>query len=97
MFLHVLEENLKEESQKYNFAIMVMELIKSKLAHESWFCEKLIDNELVLKKNPELVEKLIRDIEPPKILSVEKEKKIKDAIRLKNAPPEPVLIVIPAE
>ena len=52
MFLHVLEEDLKEDNQKYIFAIKVMEKIKPKLAHESWFCEKLIDNDLVLRKHP---------------------------------------------
>jgi hypothetical protein len=40
-----------------------------------------------MKKDPELVEILIKSIEPPIILSVEKEKKIKDAINLKNVFP----------
>ena len=37
-----------------------------------------------MKKNPELVELLIKAIEPPIILPVEKEKKIKEAIKAKN-------------
>ena len=98
MFLHVLEEDLKEDNQKYNFAIKVMDKIRGKLAHEGWFCEKLIDNELIMKKNPELVEELIKCLEPPKVLSAEKDKKIKDAIRVKNAPPpEPTVQVMPMD
>lgn len=39
------------------------------------------------------MESLLRAIEPGINLSVEKEKKIKEAIRVKNAPPEPVVVV----
>lgn len=56
MFLHVLEDDLKEENQKYLFALKVMERIKDKLANEVWFCEKLIDIENIMKKDPEVVD-----------------------------------------
>lgn len=46
--------------------------IKEKLAHETWFCEKLVDNEIVMRKDPELVDAIIKSIEPPKVLSIEK-------------------------
>lgn len=38
MFLHVIESHLAEDNQKYIFAIQVIEKIKAKLCHESWFC-----------------------------------------------------------
>ena len=56
MVLHVIDEDLKEDNKKYLFGIKVIEEIKQKLSHESWFCEKLLDNEVVMKKDPELVE-----------------------------------------
>lgn len=43
-FLHVIDQYLKEDNQQFTFAMKVMMNIKEKLAHESWFCEKLIDN-----------------------------------------------------
>ena len=46
-----------------------------------------------MQKDPELIESLIKALEPPIQLSVEKQKRIKEAIRVKNAPPEPVIIV----
>ena len=52
MFLHVLESDLKEDNQKYVFAMKVMEQIKSKLCLESWFCQGLLDCELIMKKDP---------------------------------------------
>lgn len=93
MFLHVLESNLQEDTHKYSFAMTVMQKIKTKLCHESWFCENLLDIDHVMKKNPEFVEELIKAIEPPKILCLEKEKKLKEAIRIKNNPPlEPAIV-----
>lgn len=47
-----MEENLKEDNQKYVFAIRVIEKIKDRLGLETWFCEKLIDNDLVMRKDP---------------------------------------------
>ena len=72
MFLHVLDSDIKEDTQKYAFAMKVMEQIKPKLSLESWFCEGLLDCELIMKKDPELVEELIKSIEPPKVLSLAK-------------------------
>lgn len=46
-----------------------------------------------MQKDPELIESLIKALEPPIQLSVEKEKRLKEAIKLKNAPPEVVIIV----
>jgi hypothetical protein len=43
------------------------------------------------------VETLLRALEPPLHLSVEKEKRLKEAIRIKNTPPEPVVLVATAE
>ncbi len=40
-----------------------------------------------MRKNPEIVDELIKNLAPPKQLSTEKERKIKEAIKLKNAPP----------
>lgn len=71
-----------------------MEKIKGKLCQESWFCENLLNIDLIMKKNPELVEEIIRSMDPPKALSLEKEKKLKEAIKLKNnPPPEPATII----
>lgn len=52
MFLRVLLEDVKEDNQKYTFAIKVIENIKEKLYEEGWFCENLIESELLLKRNP---------------------------------------------
>lgn len=41
----------------------------------------------MLQKDPELIESLIRAIQPPINLSVEKEKKLLEAIKIKNSPP----------
>ncbi len=38
MFLHVMIEYLKEDNSQYTFSMRVMQNIKVKLAHESWFC-----------------------------------------------------------
>ena len=38
MVLHVIDEDLKEDNEKYLFAIKVIQEIKQKLSHESWFC-----------------------------------------------------------
>ena len=46
-----------------------------------------------MQKDPELIESLIKALEPPIQLSVEKEKRLKEAIKIKNTPPEPVLLV----
>ena len=53
-----------------------------------------------MKKEPEFVDGLIKGLNPPKALSAEKEKKIKEAIRLKNLPPtipEPIVPLIQTE
>ena len=44
-----------------------------------------------MKKDPEIIQELIKYIEPPLILSVEKEKKIKEAIKNKNTKEEKVI------
>ena len=50
-----------------------------------------------MKKDPEFVDELIKGLNPPKALSADKEKKIKEAIRLKNLPPttihEPIALI----
>lgn len=72
MFLNVLEEDLKEDNQKYYFSLKVIDKIKPKLTQQPWLCEKLIDNELLMRKNPEIVDELIKGLAPPKQLSSEK-------------------------
>ena len=39
----------------------------------------------------------MKALEPPIHLSVEKEKRLKEAIKIKNAPPEPIILVPSAE
>lgn len=77
VLLQVLEDDLKEENKKYLFAKMVIEQIRNKLTKEPEFCERLLENYHFLAKDPELVESLIRAVDPPINLSVEKEKKLK--------------------
>lgn len=43
------------------------------------------------------MESLLKALEPPIHLSVEKEKRLKEAIKIKNAPPEPIILVASAE
>lgn len=50
-----------------------------------------------MQKDPELIESLIKALQPPVHLSVEKEKRLKEAIKIKNTPPEPVIMVTAAE
>ena len=52
MFLDFLEKSLREENQKYTFAYKVLEKTKSKLVDEAFFCERLIDNENMMRRNP---------------------------------------------
>ena len=73
MFLHVLDSDIKEDTQKYAFAMKVMEQIKPKLSLEGWFCEGLLDCELIMKKDLEL-EELIKSIEPPKFSPLQNKK-----------------------
>ena len=56
-----------------------------------------MDNGNLMQKDPELIESLIRALEPPIQLAVEKEKRLKEAIRLKNDPPQQVIIVSTAD
>ena len=44
-----------------------------------------------------MVEGLIKALEPPIQLSLEKEKRLKEAIKIKNTPPEPIVLVPTAE
>ncbi len=55
VLLQVLEYDLKEDNCKYMFALSVVQKIKSKLESEPEFCDKLIDNDLILMKDPEIV------------------------------------------
>ena len=71
----------------------MIDKIRGKLAQEGDFCEKLLEVQLVMQKDPELVEALLKGVEPPIKLGVEKEKRLKEAIKLKNSPPEPVILV----
>ena len=43
-----------------------------------------------------MVESLIRSVDPPINLSVEKEKKLKEAIRQKHSPPPEPQVLIPS-
>lgn len=52
MFLDFVEKSLREENQKYTFAYKVLEKTKSKLVDEAFFCERLIDNENMMRRNP---------------------------------------------
>lgn len=70
VLLQVLEDDLKEDNKKYIFAKLVIEKIKGKLANEAEFCEKLLDIHNLLQKDPELVESLIKSLEPPINLSI---------------------------
>jgi hypothetical protein len=97
VLLQVLGDDLKEDNKKYIFAKYVIEKIKPKLSSETEFCENLLENPHLLGKDPELVESLLKGLEPPVHLSVEKEKRLKEAIRVKNTPPEPVVLVTSAE
>jgi hypothetical protein len=56
----------------------------------------LIENHHFLQKDPELVDSLIKTVEPPINLSVDKEKKLKEAIKLKNSPPPEPQVMIPS-
>ncbi len=94
--LQVLEDDLKEDNKKYVFAKMVIEQIRGKLSKEPEFCEKLLENYHFLQKDPELVESLIKSVDPPINLSVDKEKKLKEAIKLKNSPPPEPQVMIPS-
>lgn len=97
VLLQVLEDDLKEDNRKYLFAKIVIEKIRPKLVFEAEFCDKLLDNPFLLQKDPELVESLLKALEPPIHLSVEKEKRLREAIKIKNAPPEPIILVASAE
>ena len=53
-----------------------------------------------MKKDPEFVDELIKRLDPPKQLSIEKDKRIKEAIKFKNSPPviaEPTGPFLPTE
>ena len=47
-----------------------------------------------MRKNPELVDNLIKLSPLNKTISQDKKKRIADAIRKKNAPPEPAISVV---
>ena len=99
VFLQVLRDDLelREDNKKYHFARNVVDKIRPRLVSEAEFCEKLLENQNLLQKDPELIESLLKSLEPPIQLSVEKEKRLKEAIKLKNTPPEVVVVVPSAE
>lgn len=79
VFLQVLKDDLelREDNKKYHFARSVIDKIRPRLVTEAEFCEKLLDNPNLLQKDPELIEGLLKTLEPPIQLSVEKEKRLK--------------------
>jgi hypothetical protein len=48
----VLEFDLKEDNCKYMFALSVVQKIKPVLENEPEFCDKLIENDLILMNDP---------------------------------------------
>ena len=62
------------------------------MVNEPEFCNQLIDNEMIMIKDPEIVKELIEQLEPPLELTLERENKVKEAIRVKHSPPSPKIV-----
>jgi CCR4-NOT transcription complex subunit 1 len=86
VFLQVLKDDLKFTNKKFDFAVTVLDKIRTCLAKQPEFCEGLLDNDHLLARSPELVNQLIGALNPPIVLSPEKAQALKAALEAKLQP-----------